>query len=90
MVSLEKAILLSSQGMLLFGTPGGFASSRKGMFKGLFCHQLNVRRDSNLEFWLSKGKFVPVLSVGACDCLLNGERTVTLSIRSCLYLLRCR
>jgi len=44
-----KAILLNSQGILLFGTPGGFAFSQKDMFKELFCHQLNVRRDSNLE-----------------------------------------
>lgn len=33
MVSLEKAILLNSQGILLFGTPGGFAFSQKDMFK---------------------------------------------------------
>ena len=56
MVPLEKAIRLNSQG-ILFGTPGDFAFSRKGMFKELFCHQLNVRRYSNLELWLSKGKF---------------------------------
>ena len=73
MVSLEKAILLDSQGILLFGTPGDFAFSRKDIFKELFYHQLSVRRYNNLELWLSKGKFVPVLSVGGCDCSLNGE-----------------
>lgn len=49
MVSLEKAILLNSQGILLFGTPGDFAFSRKDMLKEPFCHQLNIHRDSNLE-----------------------------------------
>lgn len=33
MVWLEKAILLNNQGILLFGTPGDFAFSRKDMFK---------------------------------------------------------
>jgi hypothetical protein len=83
-------ILLARISLIENHAAGDFAFSRKGMFKELFCHELNVRRYSNLESWLSKGKFAPVLSVGGCDCSLNGERTMTLSIRSCLYLLRRR
>lgn len=38
MVPLEKAILLNSQGILLFGTPRDFAFGWKDILKELFCY----------------------------------------------------